>query len=109
MFYAYDHRTRSVASWDDVDETERPSHLHQKTRFTVFFNGTGEYKIVIPPDGQQVNGAHFLESVLRPLAEICYPQGRGHVKVESCCVMTMRRFTALSGSERIWRVWDSEE
>jgi hypothetical protein len=77
MVYAYDHRTRWVASWDDVDEIERPSHFHQKTMFTVFLNGTWEYKITIPPDGQKVNSAYFIESVLRPLAEICYPQGRG--------------------------------
>jgi hypothetical protein len=44
--------------------------------FTVFFNGTGEYEIAILPEGQKVNSAHCIESVLRPLAEICYPQGR---------------------------------
>jgi hypothetical protein len=44
--------------------------------FTVFFNGTGKYKIVIPPDGQKVNSAYFIESVLCSLAEICYPHGR---------------------------------
>jgi hypothetical protein len=77
MFYTYDHRTRWVASWDDVDEIERPSHFHQKTRFTVFFNSTGEHNIAILPAGQKVNSAYFIESVLRPFAEICYPQGRG--------------------------------
>jgi hypothetical protein len=76
MFYAYDCRTRWVASWNDLDEIEWPSHFHQKTMFTVFFNGTGESKIAIPPDGQKVNIAYFIESVLRPLAEICYPQGK---------------------------------
>jgi hypothetical protein len=45
--------------------------------FTVFFNGTGEYKIAILPDGQKVNSAYLTESVLRPLVEICYPQGNG--------------------------------
>jgi hypothetical protein len=76
MFYAYDHRTKSVASWDDVDEIDRASHFHQKTTFTVFLNGTGECKIAILPEGQKVNSAYFIESVLRPLAEIYYPQGR---------------------------------
>jgi hypothetical protein len=42
MFYAYDHRRTCVASWNDVDELERPSRFHQKTMFTVFFNDTGE-------------------------------------------------------------------
>jgi hypothetical protein len=36
--------------------------------FTVFCNGTREEKIVIPPDGQKVNSAYSIESVLRPLA-----------------------------------------
>jgi hypothetical protein len=45
MFYACDHRTRWVASWVDVDKIERPSHFHQKTMFTIFFNGTGSTKL----------------------------------------------------------------
>jgi hypothetical protein len=77
MFYAYDHRMRWAASWDDIDEIERSSHFHQKTMFTVFFNGTGECKIATLPGGQKMNSAYFIESVLRPLAEICYPQVRG--------------------------------
>jgi hypothetical protein len=77
MSHAYDRRTRWVAFWDDVDEIERPSHFHQKTMFPVFFNGTGEYKIAILPEGQKVNGAYFIKSVLPPFGKICYPQGRG--------------------------------
>jgi hypothetical protein len=77
--------------------------------FTVFFNGTGEYKIAILPEGQKANSAYFIESVLRPLAEFYYPQGREQVKGESRCILTMRRFTKLRGAERIWRVLDSEE
>jgi predicted transcriptional regulator len=42
MFYACDDRTRWVASWDDVDEIERPSHFHQKSMFTIFFNRRAE-------------------------------------------------------------------
>jgi hypothetical protein len=57
----------------NIDEIERPSHFHQETIFPLFFNGTGEYKIAILPEGQKVNGAYFIESVLRPLAEFCYP------------------------------------
>jgi hypothetical protein len=49
IFYAYDHRTMWVASWDDVDEIERRSHVQQKTMFTLFVNGTDDYKIVILP------------------------------------------------------------
>jgi hypothetical protein len=35
MFNAADHRTRRVASWDDIDEIERPTHFHQKTMFMI--------------------------------------------------------------------------
>jgi histone-lysine N-methyltransferase SETMAR len=77
MFHAYDHRARWVASSDDVDEIERPSHFHQKTMFTVFFNGTGKYKIAVFLEGQKVNSASFMEFVLRRLAKICSPQGKG--------------------------------
>jgi hypothetical protein len=76
MYYVCDHRMKWVASWDDADEIERPSHFHQKTMFMVFFNDTGECKIAILPDEQKVNNAYLIESVLRPLVEICYPQGR---------------------------------
>jgi hypothetical protein len=45
--------------------------------FTVFFNGTGEYKIAILPEEQKVNPRYLIESVLRPLAKIYYPHGKG--------------------------------
>jgi hypothetical protein len=45
--------------------------------FTVFFNGTGEYKMAILTEGHPVNSAYFIESVLRSLVEIWYPQGKG--------------------------------
>jgi hypothetical protein len=77
MFYACDHRTKWVASWDDVDEIERPSPFHQKTAFSVFFNGTRQYKIVILPEGQKMNTTYCIKYVLLPLTEICDPQGRG--------------------------------
>jgi hypothetical protein len=52
MFSADDHRTRQVASWDNVDEIEQPSHFHQKTMFTIFFNGR-EYTIGILSEVQK--------------------------------------------------------
>jgi hypothetical protein len=79
-FGAYDHRTRRVASWDDVDGIERPSHFYQKTMFMLFFNSTREYKIAILPKGQKMHSAYFIEWVLCSLTEFCYLQGRGHMK-----------------------------
>jgi hypothetical protein len=45
--------------------------------FTILSNGTGEYTIVILPDGQKMNSTYFIGCMLCPLTEICYPQGRG--------------------------------
>jgi hypothetical protein len=59
-FYAYDHRLRWVASRDDVDGIERLSYFHQKTMFTIFSNGTGEYKIAILPEGQKMNSTQHI-------------------------------------------------
>jgi hypothetical protein len=69
MFYIYGHRTKWVASWDDVDEIERRSHLHQTILFTIFFNGTGEYKIAVLPREQKMSSTCFIECVLRSLAK----------------------------------------
>jgi hypothetical protein len=35
-----------AASWDDVEEIERPSHFHEQTMFVIFFKGIGDYKTV---------------------------------------------------------------
>jgi hypothetical protein len=40
LFYAYHCETMLTASWDDVEEIERPSHFHEKTVLVIFFNGT---------------------------------------------------------------------
>jgi hypothetical protein len=45
--------------------------------FTIFYSGTGEYKIAILPEGQKMNSTDFIKGVLRHLVEICYPQGKG--------------------------------
>jgi hypothetical protein len=61
MFYAYNHRTTCLLSWDDVDEIEQPSYFQQKTMRIIFFNGTGEYKIAILSAGQKMNIRYFME------------------------------------------------
>jgi hypothetical protein len=42
MFYGYHHETVWAASWEEVDELERPTHYHRKRMVTVFFNGRGQ-------------------------------------------------------------------
>jgi AraC-like DNA-binding protein len=60
IFYTYNSRTIWVESWDDAH------------RF--FFNGTGDDKMAILPPGQKMNGTYFMEYVLGPLTEVCYPE-----------------------------------
>jgi hypothetical protein len=76
MSYAYNHWMMWVLSWDDVDEIERPSHFQQKMMFTIFVDGTRACKIAILPVGKTMNGTYFMECVLKPLTEVCYPEGR---------------------------------
>jgi hypothetical protein len=109
MLHTYDHRTRWLVSWDDVDEIQRLSHFHQKIMFTILFIGTAECKMAILPEGQKMNSTYFIERVPRPLTEICYTQGRGYMKGYSCCILTMRRFTTLKEFKKAWQILNSEE
>jgi hypothetical protein len=43
---------------------------------TLFFNGTGECKIAILPQGHKMNSTHLIGCVLRPVVEMCSPDGR---------------------------------
>jgi hypothetical protein len=76
VFSANDHPTMWIASWDDVEEIGRPSHFRQKTMVTIFFNGTGECKIAILPQGDKVNSTDFIGCFIQPLVEMCSPDGR---------------------------------
>jgi hypothetical protein len=76
MFSAHDHRTMLIASWDDIEDIGRPSHFQQKTMVTIFFNGTGECKIAILPQGHKMKRTHFIGCVVLSLVEMCSPGGR---------------------------------
>jgi hypothetical protein len=65
-----------VASWDSVEEIGRRSHFQQKTKVPIFFNGTGECKIAILPQGHKMNSTHFIGCVVQPLVEIYSPGGK---------------------------------
>jgi hypothetical protein len=53
MFQAYSYRTMWVASWDAVEEVERPSHFQWKRMLAILLTGTGGYNIAILPAGQR--------------------------------------------------------
>jgi histone-lysine N-methyltransferase SETMAR len=76
IFYSYNHRTQWVASWEELDEVERPSHYHRKTMVTVFFNGTGDFLIDILPEGLKMNSTYFANNIIDVIAGSCYPNGR---------------------------------
>jgi hypothetical protein len=61
---------------ENVDETQRPSHIAQKTRFTVFFNGDGLHLIDILHQNQKMNAEYFAENIVPSLVSVCYPDGR---------------------------------
>jgi hypothetical protein len=60
MVSAHDHRIMWVASWDDVEDIGQSSHFQQKTMAATFFNGTGECKIAIFPQGHKINSTYFI-------------------------------------------------
>jgi hypothetical protein len=109
MSCASDYRTKWIASWDDFDEIERPSHFHQKTMFTVFSSGTWEYKIVILPEGQKMNGTYFIECVLQPLTELYYPSGKGTHERRFMLHFDNAPVRNTGWFKRVWRIVDSEE
>jgi hypothetical protein len=76
MFSAHDHRTMWVASWNDVEEIGRPPHFQQKTKVTIFFDGTAERKIAILPQRHKMNSTAFMGCVLEPLVEMCSADDR---------------------------------
>jgi hypothetical protein len=76
IFSAHDHRTMWVASGDDVEEIERPSHFRQNTMVTILFNGTGECKIAILQQGHKMNTTSVIKCVVQPLMKMCSPDGR---------------------------------
>jgi hypothetical protein len=65
-----------VASWDKVDELERPMHYHGKAKVTRFFNGIGEYLLNSLPQNQSMDAKHFAAEIVSGLEDVCYPEGR---------------------------------
>jgi histone-lysine N-methyltransferase SETMAR len=76
MFYIYQRTHMWALSFGAVEQIQRKTHHENKTMFTIFFNGTGEYFIDILPQGQTMNGQYFADHVIKPLARVCYPEGR---------------------------------
>jgi hypothetical protein len=75
MFYAYHHKTQWVASWEEIEEVQRPTH-HQKRRvFTVFFNGTGQCFTDYLPEDVKMNSTYYCRQVITPLYEACERDG----------------------------------
>jgi histone-lysine N-methyltransferase SETMAR len=76
MFYGYHHEITWAASWEEVDELERPMHYHSKTMVTAFFNGTWHYFLNIFPRSRCMDTSYFAGEIIGGLEHICYPEGR---------------------------------
>jgi hypothetical protein len=75
MFYAYGLFTEWVASWEEVEEADRPAHHKPKRTLSVFFNGIGVFVVNIQPESQKTNSSDDAQEILRQLSAVCYPDG----------------------------------
>jgi histone-lysine N-methyltransferase SETMAR len=65
LFHDYCQPTRWVASWEEVEEVQRPTHKQAKTMVTIFFNGRGGWTIDLLPKGTKMNSSYFVDNVLQ--------------------------------------------
>jgi hypothetical protein len=72
LFYSYHRKAMWVRSWSDVDDTERSSHFRNIIMITVFFNGTGESRVDLLPEGKKMDHTYFTQRIIDPLEELCY-------------------------------------
>jgi histone-lysine N-methyltransferase SETMAR len=75
LFYHYDQQRMWVASWEDVEEIERPSNHQKKTMLTVFFNGSGQFMMNLLPAREKMNSKYFEKEIIQTLGASCYPNG----------------------------------
>jgi hypothetical protein len=73
MFYACHFSTEWMASWEEVQEVERPSHHQPKRMLTVFFSGIGEFCMNSLPKSQKINSTYYAQKILHPLSAVCCP------------------------------------
>jgi hypothetical protein len=76
MFYEYHYETIWTASWEEVDELERPAHYHRKTMVTGFLNGIWHYFVNIMPRSRSIDTSYFAGEIIGGLKDVCYPEGR---------------------------------
>jgi hypothetical protein len=65
-----------AASWEEVDELERPTHYHRKTMVSVSVNGRGEYFLNGLPRSRSIDTSYFTGEIIGELEDVCYPEGR---------------------------------
>jgi hypothetical protein len=76
MFYDYDYETTWAASWEEVDELERPTHCHRKTIVIVFLTGPGQFFLNILLWSRSMDTNYFAGEIVRGLEDVCYPEWR---------------------------------
>jgi hypothetical protein len=105
MLYEHHHETMWVASWEEVDELERPTHYRRKTMITLFFNGTGESFLNMLLQNRSVDTITLLERLLADWKTCVIPQGETRTKGQLLFILTMRPRTI---QERSWNNWSSQ-
>jgi hypothetical protein len=73
--HEHHHETMRAASWEEVEQLERPTRYHRKRIVTVLFNGTGEYFLNILPRSGSMDTKDFAEEIVGGLEDISYPEG----------------------------------
>jgi hypothetical protein len=57
IFYENHHDTVWLASWEEPEEFQKPTHHQNKSMATIFFNGVGQFDVDILPQKQKMNSA----------------------------------------------------
>jgi hypothetical protein len=71
IFYENDHETVWIASWEEPEEFQKPTHDQKKSMVTIFANGVGQFYVDVLPQKQRMNSAYFTERSLTGVAEMC--------------------------------------
>jgi hypothetical protein len=71
MFYENHRDTVRLASWEEPEEFQKPTHHQKKSIVTTFFNGVGQFYVGVLPQKQKTNSAYFTERILTREAAIC--------------------------------------
>jgi hypothetical protein len=71
IFYENHHDTAWLASWEEPEEFQKPTHHQKKSMVTIFFNGVGQFYVNVFSQRQKMNSAYYPERILTGVAKMC--------------------------------------